>query len=117
MVVVLSLALVSCSSDDASSQASTLILSQAADEAEALEIVKETCRVHEYNTISKQLLDDFTKAAQLDEQYSDEVGILLYLRFLTTYNGETPADALILSFPMIEQLKATCRIAGIEWSY
>ena len=123
LVVLLSASLVSCSSDDATSQASALILAQAADEAEALEIVKETCRANEGNFISRQLFDDFTQAAQLDDQYSDDVAVLLYFRYLASFGTKDgipvspPADAVNLSRPMTDQLTATCRIAGVEWKY
>ncbi len=121
-VAMLMFTVVGCAPDKQNEEASALVVAKSVDHAEALEIVKATCRENEGNFYSKQILDDFTQAARLDDQYSDEVAVLLYFKFLTGYRDPdtgisilAPEGQVDLSYPMMMEIAATCKIAGVDW--
>jgi len=121
-VAMLMFTIVGCAPSKQDNEASALVLGKSADHAKAVEIVNATCRENEGNFYSKQILDDFTEAARLDDQYSDEVAVLLYFKFITGFRDPdtglstvAPENLVDLSYPMMMEIAATCKIAGVDW--
>jgi len=121
-VIVTSIALMftlsACSSNNQSSEAAGLVITKAANEAEALAIVKSACEDMNndfFFVLSEAIIGNFTDAARLDNQYKDDLANLMYYQFLDRLlqGGDlSDSDMSDLDFA-IHNIRATCRVAGV----